>query len=181
MHELQDAPRRGGERCPGVLPFVLALLLMAGNAVGEEWHESGAGAAGRDFRAAGAFVVACHEGRPAMLGVLHVRHGQERFALPAGYVDRGESPGDAARRETLEETGYRVRVQKFLGSPPGNPDLAVVLAEVTGRQAPLPDALETVSPIWTDPNRVPRERWRFPGDREWITGLFAEYAPGKCD
>lgn len=31
-----------------------------------------------------------------------------KLAIPGGYLDRGETTIEAARRETLEETGYRV-------------------------------------------------------------------------
>ncbi|MDD9940951.1 MAG: NUDIX hydrolase [Myxococcales bacterium] len=33
-----------------------------------------------------------------------------RLFVPGGAVERGETPAQAAQRETLEETGYRIRV-----------------------------------------------------------------------
>jgi ADP-ribose pyrophosphatase YjhB (NUDIX family) len=36
------------------------------------------------------------------------------WSLPGGWADVGESPGEVAVRETLEETGYRVRSSKLL-------------------------------------------------------------------
>jgi ADP-ribose pyrophosphatase len=46
------------------------------------------------------------------------KHGPGRIALslPAGYVEAGEVPEGAARRELLEETGYRSDDWRSLGS-----------------------------------------------------------------
>ena len=44
------------------------------------------------------------------------RAGSEAvFNQPAGHLEAGESLEDAARRETLEETGYRVQLDGILG------------------------------------------------------------------
>lgn len=37
-----------------------------------------------------------------------------RWAFPGGWADAGDTPSLAAERETLEETGYRVRAEKVL-------------------------------------------------------------------
>ena len=37
-----------------------------------------------------------------------------RFTFPGGWADVGDTPGAAAERETLEESGYRVRATKLI-------------------------------------------------------------------
>jgi len=37
-----------------------------------------------------------------------------RYTFPGGWADVGDTPGSAAERETLEESGYRVRATKLL-------------------------------------------------------------------
>ncbi len=38
------------------------------------------------------------------------------FGIPKGLVEKGETPEEAALRETLEETGLRVRIRADLGT-----------------------------------------------------------------
>ena len=49
----------------------------------------------------------------AVLLVLERSDG--RWALPGGYVDIGDSPSEAAARETVEEAGVEVRVGRLVG------------------------------------------------------------------
>lgn len=53
------------------------------------------------------------------------RHGSLRFSLevPGGLVETGEDPAEAARRECLEETGFRVGDVRPLGVLNPNPAL----------------------------------------------------------
>ncbi len=58
-----------------------------------------------------------------MYTVRQFRHGSGRVTLefPAGVVDRGETPEEAAQRELLEETGCRADKLIHLGSVNPNP------------------------------------------------------------
>jgi ADP-ribose pyrophosphatase len=62
-------------------------------------------------------IVATTERGDTLL-VRQYRPAVERFTLelPAGHVDAGESPLEAASRELLEETGYRAATIEHLGT-----------------------------------------------------------------
>jgi ADP-ribose pyrophosphatase YjhB (NUDIX family) len=42
--------------------------------------------------------------------VLMVRGGNERWAIPSGGIEKGETPEECCIREVKEETGYDVRI-----------------------------------------------------------------------
>ncbi len=51
------------------------------------------------------------------------RHGSEELSIefPGGVIDSGEAPSTAAKRELLEETGYKAGALTHLGSVNPNP------------------------------------------------------------
>jgi 8-oxo-dGTP pyrophosphatase MutT (NUDIX family) len=55
-------------------------------------------------------------------GYLLVRHVEGWWSLPAGAVDPGETPAEAARRETREEAGVEVELLSIAGVFGGYPN-----------------------------------------------------------
>lgn len=108
--------------------------------------------------------------------VLVIRVRRDRWELPKGHVEPGETPARAAVRETLEETGLRCalragaelgvleypirdrrkRVRYFALSPAGEPELGPLPAGTRERRwidraeaAALPLVSEDLRPIIT--------------------------------
>jgi len=64
--------------------------------------------------AAGGIVLRSVRARPRIAVVR--RSKDDRWVLPRGKIKRDENPRAGAKREALEETGHRVKVQEFLGA-----------------------------------------------------------------
>lgn len=62
-------------------------------------------------------------GEKSFLMVKQYRHGAEQLTVefPAGLVEKGESPEQAAERELLEETGFKAGSLKLIGKISPNP------------------------------------------------------------
>jgi ADP-ribose pyrophosphatase YjhB (NUDIX family) len=105
-----------------------------------------------------AAVLIEHEGR-----VLLVRRVNEPFrgmwTLPAGFINGGEDPAEAAERECLEETGLRVRVNRVLEiisgreHPRGADFIIVYRAEVLGGELKPDDDADAVE--WFGRDQLP--------------------------
>ena len=95
--------------------------------------------------------------------VLLVRRANEPFhglwTLPAGFVNGGEAPAEAAMRECLEETGLTVRITRVLDVIAGQEHergadfIIVYLAEVISGELSASDDADAVE--WFPRNNLP--------------------------
>ena len=113
-------------------------------------------------------------------GIVLLRRGIEPghglWVYPGGYVDRGESLPDAAARETREEVGLEVRVDRLVGvySYPGRPVIVVVYAATVtgGTLRGGPEALEVGA---FPPDAIPWDALAFPSTREALRDYFNDH------
>jgi 8-oxo-dGTP pyrophosphatase MutT (NUDIX family) len=125
------------------------------------------------FSPAVACLVRDGEGR-----ILFVQHVEGHWTFPAGAVDPGESPADAARREAWEEAGVVVEPFRIAGVFGGGPhfqgsyengdEVAWVTAVFEARiesGEPTPNDDETAAVRWATPEEAeelglsPSTRW----------------------
>ena len=109
----------------------------------------------------GSFVVIFNEDRTRFL--MHQRRDFRIWSLPGGHIEAGERPEDAAVREAMEETGYKIRIKRFLGEywrpqigPEGDINY-LFIGEIIGGKA-IQSGKETVGVAWFDPMKLPLRR-----------------------
>lgn len=125
MTLLLPTPARFCPRCGAAFPTPAAGARCATKECGYAWYPDPKVAVG---------VVAERDGR-----ILLVRRNHEpalgRWAFPSGFVDAGEVLADAARRETREEAGVEVHIDRLLGAWSASDD-PVVFVAYAGTLAP---------------------------------------------
>lgn len=99
-----------------------------------------------------AAAVIVHDGR-LLLVRRRVKEGSLSWQFPAGGVEPGEDPADAAVRETREETGLVVKASKVLGErvhPNTGRTMIYVACDVVSGEAAVVDNEELDAAEWTD-------------------------------
>ena len=66
-------------------------------------------------------VAVTPEGKIVVVYQYRFGIGEHTTEIPAGLMEQDETPGEAARRELREETGYTARDWKYLGWVQANP------------------------------------------------------------
>lgn len=96
-----------------------------------------------------------------------IEPGYGKWVFPGGYVDRGEEVQLAAVRETREETGLEIRIERLLDiySYPGRaPVIVVYIARMTGGSLACDD--EGLEAKFFDPAAIPWDELAFRSTRE---------------
>ncbi len=98
-------------------------------------------------------VVAVDGGRVLLERQFRPVVGEWLYELPAGTLEPGESPEEAARRELVEETGYRAsrlwRLASFYPSPGVSTEvITVFVAEGLEYVGARPEEDEVIETVW---------------------------------
>lgn len=111
-------------------------------------------------RVRGACVLIVREG---LLLAVEAAHRPGELSLPGGQIDPGESPREAAARETLEETGLSVDLHDeplFTGPPGDGLSLASTFLARSAHGEPRPGS-DALAVLWITPAQLldPRNRY----------------------
>jgi 8-oxo-dGTP pyrophosphatase MutT (NUDIX family) len=92
-------------------------------------------------------LVVAHDQSGKILVVKQYRRGIDReiIELPAGWIDDGETPEQAALRELFEETGVNVMSAKYLGVIAAQPAFSDMQGHVVAVEIPELVGFETWS------------------------------------
>jgi 8-oxo-dGTP diphosphatase len=86
-----------------------------------------------------------------------VKEGALSWQFPAGAIEAGESPEEAAVRETLEETGLEVKAIRLLGQrvhPKTGRAMSYTAAEVVAGEAHVADDEELAEVAWVTHSEI---------------------------
>lgn len=91
--------------------------------------------------------------------LFQLREDFRLWTLPGGRIEAGETPEQAAIRETLEETGYDIEIDGYVGEyfrpdMPGDRTKFVFVGHIAGG-TPVENGPETIRVAWFAPNALP--------------------------
>jgi ADP-ribose pyrophosphatase YjhB (NUDIX family) len=108
--------------------------------------------------------------------LLHKREDFRIWSLPGGFLNPGENWEAAAVRETAEETGYQIVIERLVAeySQPQMPNGGEVKYLCTGRIVggeAIQRGAETVQVVWFDPRKLPFRLAPF--NREYVADTLS--------
>lgn len=115
-----------------------------------------------------------HDGRIVLVR-RGINPGRGKWGLPAGFMEWGETAEEGAMRETTEETGLLVRIERLLGvysfvNPVGNGVIIFYVATSTGGTLVASDDAEHVETF--APDALP-DAIAFPTHRQALADYLA--------
>lgn len=87
-----------------------------------------------------------------------VKEGELSWQFPAGGIEPGETPEEAAVRETLEETGLKVEAGRLIGQrvhPKTGREMSYTACSVIDGEAHVADADELDAVAWVTLEEIP--------------------------
>jgi 8-oxo-dGTP diphosphatase len=91
------------------------------------------------------------QGNRVLMVRRRLAEGELMWQFPAGAIEPGETPEEAAVRETLEETGLEVKAIRLLGQrvhPKTGREMSYTAAEVVAGEAHVADEDELAEVAW---------------------------------
>lgn len=88
-----------------------------------------------------------------------ISEGELMWQFPAGAIEAGESPEQAAVRETLEETGLTVKAARLIGQrvhPKTQREMSYTACDVVDGEAHVADAEELDAVAWVGLDEIPQ-------------------------
>lgn len=98
------------------------------------------------------------DGERVLMVRRRVKEGDLSWQFPAGGVEEGETAEQAAVRETLEETGLKVKAVKYIGDrvhPKTGKFMAYTACEVVDGEARVADDEELDAVAWVRHEEIP--------------------------
>lgn len=107
-------------------------------------------------------VLLLRRGNPPQLG---------KWTFPGGYVDLGETPTQAALRETMEEVGMRVKLGSLLGlyTDPEHPIAVVTVYLAEPGAEPPQTSAEATEVRYFAPDNIPWDSLAFRSTNDALT------------
>jgi len=98
------------------------------------------------------------DGNRVLMVRRRIKEGELMWQFPAGGIEEGETPEEAAVRETLEEAGLEVKADRLLGQrvhPKTGREMFYTACEVVAGEATVADPEELDAVAWVKHDEIP--------------------------